>query len=155
MLMEGKGLLGGVCRSVCDRDNLVGEFGPGSEPAEDQAVIKLRTAREEGQVRSGQVVEWKNKKGAQGNVPLGLGMLAGIPGCRTRACQCDLHEGGGGVLGCCRAGWLEVAGVLARANGKDWKEEGVIGLEQGDGCGIQAATEDDRGAKDGSLEDAN
>lgn len=45
VLMEGRGLLGGVCRSVCDLDSLVGEFGPGSEPAEDQAVMKLRTAR--------------------------------------------------------------------------------------------------------------
>jgi hypothetical protein len=87
VLMEGRGLLGGVCRSVCDRDSRVGEFGPGSEPAEDQAVMKLRTARKEGQV-----VAWKNKKEAQGDVPLGLGMFAGIPGCRTRACQCDLLE---------------------------------------------------------------
>jgi hypothetical protein len=44
--MLGSGLLGGVCRSVCDRDILVGEFGPVSELLEDQAVMKLSTAWE-------------------------------------------------------------------------------------------------------------
>lgn len=112
VLMEGRGLLGGVCRSVCDLDSLVGEFGPGSEPAEDQAVMKLRTARK----KKGQVAAWKDKEGAQGDVPLGLGMLAGIPGCCTGACQCDLHERWClGLLGGLLGGWRCL--VWARANG--------------------------------------
>jgi len=80
VLMEGRGLLGGVCRSVCDLDRRVGEFGPGSELVEDQAVMKLRTAR-----RKGQVAARKDRRRAQGDVPLGLGMFAGIPGCRTKS----------------------------------------------------------------------
>ena len=45
MLIAGRGRLGGVWagRSVCDREILVGEFGPVSELLEDQAVIKLST----------------------------------------------------------------------------------------------------------------
>ena len=45
--MAGRGLRGGVWagRSVCDREALVGEFGPDSELLEDQAVMKLSTAR--------------------------------------------------------------------------------------------------------------
>jgi hypothetical protein len=124
VLMEGSGLLGGVCRSVCDRDSRVGEFGPGSEPAEDQAVMKLRTAREEGQV-----VAWKNKKGAQGDVPLGLGMFAGIPGCRTGACQCDFLERFGWKL---RAfGQERVAGVgEAKATGNDKEVDAVFAARE-------------------------
>ena len=99
-MMEGRGLLGGVCRSVCDLDSRVGEFGPGSEPADDQAVMKLRTARWKGQAAAR-----KNKKGAQGDVPLGLGMFAGIPGCRTRTCQCDLLERCFGLLGGLLGSW--------------------------------------------------
>lgn len=68
--MGGRGLRGGVWvgKSVCDREALVGEFGPDSELLEDQAVIKLST--------------------------LGLGMFAGIPKeCRTTTCQRGtLHE---------------------------------------------------------------
>jgi hypothetical protein len=47
VLMAGRGLLGGVWagRSVCDREILVGEFGPVSELLEDQAVIKLSTVQ--------------------------------------------------------------------------------------------------------------
>jgi len=43
--MGGRGLRGGVWvgKSVCDREALVGEFGPDSELLEDQAVIKLST----------------------------------------------------------------------------------------------------------------
>lgn len=130
VLMEGRGLLGGVCRSVCDRDSRVGEFGPGSEPAEDQAVMKLRTARKEGQV-----VGWKNKKGAQGDVPLGLGMFAGIPGCRTRACQCNLLEwwwllGSCGCLG--KSEWQ-----VLEEGGSDWQR---LGRRRG----IQRVSEDGR-----------
>jgi hypothetical protein len=140
VLMEGRGLLGGVCRSVCDRDNLVGEFGPGSEPAEDQAVMKLRTARKEGQV-----VAWKNKEKGLGDVPLGLGMFAGIPGCCTGACQCDLHERRWclGLLG----------GLLGRRRylGKsEWQvmEEGRSDCRWKRGKrGMQAARSDGRGAK--------
>lgn len=43
--MGGNGLRGGVWvgKSACDREALVGEFGPDSELLEDQAVIKLST----------------------------------------------------------------------------------------------------------------
>lgn len=45
--MGGNGLRGGVWvgKSVCDREALVGEFGPDSELLEDQAVIKLSTVQ--------------------------------------------------------------------------------------------------------------
>jgi len=109
VLIEGRGLLGGVCRSVCDRDSRVGEFGPGSEPAEDQAVMKLRT--------------------------LGLGMFAGIPGCRTRGCQCNLLEwwwllGSCGCLG--KSEWQVLEG-----GGSDWQR---LGRRRG----IQRVSEDGR-----------
>lgn len=47
VLMGGNGLRGGVWvgKSVCDREALVGEFGPDSELLEDQAVIKLSTVQ--------------------------------------------------------------------------------------------------------------
>jgi hypothetical protein len=139
VLMEGSGLLGGVCRSVCDRDSRVGEFGPGSEPAEDQAVMKLRTARKEGQV-----VAWKNKEGGLGDVPLGLGMFAAIPGCRTRARQCDLRERWclgllGGLLGRWRCLGKSEWQVMEEGRIDWWWERGR--------CGMQAAREDGRGAK--------
>jgi hypothetical protein len=45
--MGGNGLRGGVWvgKSACDREALVGEFGPDSELLEDQAVIKLSTVQ--------------------------------------------------------------------------------------------------------------
>lgn len=61
VLIFGRGLLGGVCRSVCDRFNLVGELGPVSELLEDQAVIKLSTTRAR-MVRMG--LDWTGSKEA-------------------------------------------------------------------------------------------